>query len=331
MLKKIMLKPIDTATNRHVRTSSKSPLKNHMKQLSQIIGDNFKPSLRMNQEPSSAIVDKFSIKLEETRANLPKKLKLGKNMSNGIEEAKEEYEIDEFFTPISKRSAVEIKNHKLSLSPIENDNGKILNQNKIDDINFISILMHVNGEDQGVNVANDKQFYEICNLMNEYYGINEGKILNKYEIWKKYIKNLKMQKNFEERSRDGELAFNIGSEKDQSKDEMVKRYSAFLSKKWFANADPFLKAKYKDFYKESEVKWGPNMIFKRLSKETEKLNKIKNLVEQRLNKEIIYVNNKRKEEKASLPKMNSTSSLKSDSDEDYDHFFNQKHYDTCQY
>lgn len=166
--------------------------------------------------------------------------------------------------------------------------------------------MHANGEDQDFSIANDKQFHEICNLMDEYYGLNENKILNKYEIWKKYINYLKMQKNFEERSRDGGMIFNDASEKIQSKDEMMRRLSAFLSKKWFSNADPFLKAKYKDYYKDSEVKWGPNKIFKRLSNKKEKLNKVKNLVEQRMNKE----NNRVNTERSNSSKKRSLSSLK---------------------
>ena len=141
-----------------------------------------------------------------------------------------------------------------------------LNQEEIDDINFISILMHVNGEDNELNIANDQQFEEICKLMNEYYGLNETKFLNKYEVWKKYIKNLRLKKRFEERSREGDITLDSVSEKKESKKEMIQRYTAFLSKLWFSKADPFLKAKYMDFFQDSEHKWGPNMIFKNLSK-----------------------------------------------------------------
>ena len=47
---------------------------------------------------------------------------------------------------------------------------------------------------------------------------------------------------------------------------MVARYSAFLNKLWFSRADPFLKAKHKEFYEGSEIKWGPKMIYKTLDK-----------------------------------------------------------------
>jgi len=52
------------------------------------------------------------------------------------------------------------------------------------EVNFIDILMHVDGEEKGVNVANDRQFEEICKFMDEYYGLSEKKMVNKYEIWK---------------------------------------------------------------------------------------------------------------------------------------------------
>lgn len=184
-------------------------------------------------------------------------------------------------------------------------------RDQIDDINFINILMHIDGEENGVSIANDHQFDEICKLMDEYYGLNESKILNKYEVWKKYIRNLKMKKNFEERSREGELTQNPDTEKTESKESMLQRYTAFLSKKWFSKADPFLKAKYKDYFEGSEVKWGPNMVFKRLTKNTEQLNHMKNLMEQRLNKETVYINNRLKVDTNKSPRRNSWNSGKS--------------------
>lgn len=36
-----------------------------------------------------------------------------------------------------------------------------LGSDKIDDINFMNILMYINGEEKGVNIANDQQFQEI--------------------------------------------------------------------------------------------------------------------------------------------------------------------------
>lgn len=165
--------------------------------------------------------------------------------------------------------------------------------------------------------------------MDEYYGLSERKILNKYEIWKKYTRNLQMKKNFDERSReDSDLTYQF--EAHISKDEVIKRYSAYLSKKWFSDADPFLKAKYKKFFHDSEVKWGPNMIFKKLAKETNKVNKIKGLVEKRLDKEVPYVNNRIKVNNAKANrKLGSTSGTSSD--EEFDKYINLPHSDTCKY
>jgi len=138
----------------------------------------------------------------------------------------------------------------------------------------------------------------------------------------KYIRNLKMQKNFEERNRDGEITINSMSDKAETKNEMLNRYSAFLSKKWFLNADPFLKAKYKDYFKSSEVKWGPNMIFKKLAKETQKVNKIKGEMEQRLNKETTYINNRIKVDNIRSPSSKKISSGKITSEKNYNGYSN---------
>jgi hypothetical protein len=167
--------------------------------------------------------------------------------------------------------------------------------------------------------------------MDEYYGLNERKILNKYELWRQYIKNLKMKKNFDERSRDGHITHNKEKEKTESKDEMIQRYTAFLSKKWFSKADPFLKAKYKDYFQESEVKWGPNMIFKKLHDKTAKLNQAKYLVEQRLNKETTYAKNRTKGENSKKNRRDSSNSGKSTCDEDYEKFFKLSHKEMCKY
>lgn len=167
--------------------------------------------------------------------------------------------------------------------------------------------------------------------MDEYYGLNERKILNKYEVWRQYIKNLKMKKNFDERNREGEITRNNEKEKTESKDEMIQRYTAFLSKKWFSNADPFLKAKYKDYFQESEVKWGPNMIFKRLHGKTTKLNQVKQLVEQRLNKHTTYVNNRIKVHRSKKGRRDSSNSGKSTCDEEYEKFFKLSHKEMCKY
>ena len=109
-------------------------------------------------------------------------------------------------------------NEDIFLSPLmnndqNNDEKEIFKEDQIDDINFIRILMYVDGEDNGMNIANDEQFKEIYQLMDEYYGISGDKVLNKYEVWKKYIKNLKMKKNFNERSSQGKLVSDIETEK----------------------------------------------------------------------------------------------------------------------
>ena len=109
-------------------------------------------------------------------------------------------------------------NEDIFLSPLmnndqNNDDKEIFKEDQIDDINFIRILMYVDGEDNGMNIANDEQFKEIYQLMDEYYGISGDKVLNKYEVWKKYIKNLKMKKNFNERSSQGKLVSDIETEK----------------------------------------------------------------------------------------------------------------------
>lgn len=160
-------------------------------------------------------------------------------------------------------------------------------EDQAENINFISILMNVNGDKDEFSIANDEQFSEICKLMDEYYGLNEKKILNKYEVWREYIKLLKSKKNFEERSRDTEISRDHITSKEPKK-EMIQRYTAFLSKLWFSKADPFLKAKFKAFYNNSEHKWGPNMMYKNLSSNIENIKQRKSLVETRLNKEINY-------------------------------------------
>jgi hypothetical protein len=248
-----------------------SPIKEHMKKLSSILGENFESVFKTTKETVSAELQKQD------------------KGDRGIKEAAEEYEVDDFRTGLPKGTSKNIQNERMRLTPLEINNDP--NQDKFDEINFINILMYVNGEDKGVSVANDKQFSEIIKLMDEYYGLDEQKILNKYEIWTKYIRNLKMQRKFEERFNENISTMSTTS-KTESKNEMISRYSAFLSRKWYQKADPFLKAKYKEYFRESEVKWGPNKIFKRLNKETQKLNKTKKVLEHKLNTETVYINNR---------------------------------------
>lgn len=328
MLRKCILKPIDTSKKVAKENKVTPSMRDHMEQLSSILGDDFSPITKYGKEPGSAEVNKHSkVKLEKnSSAVLPSSvLQKISRVDRSIEEAAEEYEVDDFKSLLAQNIAKDI--HE-PLTPLIKNND--LDQDKIDDISFINILMYVDGEDKGVSIANDKQFDEICKLMDEYYGLNEKKILNKYEVWKKYIRNLKMQRQFEERNNEKILSISSPS-KTESKDEMISRYSAFLSKKWFSKADPFLKAKYKDYFKESEVKWGPNMIFKRLNKETEKLNKLKGLVEHRLNKESVYVNNRIKVDAMSSPRKQSSNSNISTADENYDKFLKMPHHEMCHY
>jgi hypothetical protein len=266
-----------------------SPMKDHMKKLSSILGENFSPVIKCTNQPGSA--------------ELQKQTKVDKS----IKEAAEEYEVDDFRTGLPKDNSKNIQNEKMRLTPLEINDNPDVEQDKMDEINFINILMYVKGEDKGVSVANDKQFSEIIKLMDEYYGLDEQKILNKYDIWKKYIRNLKMQRKCEERHNENIATINANS-KTESKDEMISRYSAFLSRKWYQKADPFLKAKYKEYFKESEVKWGPNKIFKRLGKETQKLNKTKKVMEHKLNTETVYINNRIKVDVMNSPTKSAYSS-----------------------
>ena len=336
MMNRPTLKPLDTSTRMAKEMSQASPLKGHMEQLSSILGEDFGSAFsKTATEPMSAGIIFQTPKVTDKsygsimpHSVLHKKLEFGTE----IEEAQEELEADAS-NPVSPRNSHRSP-RKGSLQVDRNKSAEMdtLNQDQIDDINFISILMYVDGEDKGVNVANDRQFGEICKLMDEYYGINEKKILNKYEVWKKYIQNLKMKKNFDERSREGELTHNSESEKTESKDYMVQRYSAFLSKKWFSKADPFLRAKYKEYFQGSEVKWGPNMVYKRLAQNTAHLKQIKGLMEQRLNKEVGYVNNRIKVDSYTSPKKRIENSSKSVPEEgDYDKFIRMKHKDSCKY
>lgn len=326
-LRQCTLKPLDTSKKVLKESKVTSSMRDHMEQLSSILGEDFSPVTKYGKEPASAEVGKNSkVKLEKNYTALPNSvLQNIPQVGRSIEEAEEEYEVDDFKVHLSKNIS---KDMQEPLTPLFKN--KELDQDKIDDISFINILMHVDGEDKGVSIANDKQFSEICKLMDEYYGLNEKKILNKYEVWKKYIRNLKMQRQFEERNNEKILSISSPS-KTESKDEMISRYSAFLSKKWFSKADPFLKAKYKDYFKESEVKWGPNMIFKRLNKETEKLNKLKGLVEHRLNKETVYVNNRIKVNAMNSPRKQSSNSDLSTADGNYDKFLKMPHHEMCYY
>ena len=111
---------------------------------------------------------------------------------------------------------------------------------------------------------------------------------------------------------------------------MIQRYTAFLSKLWFSKADPFLKARYKDFFQESEHKWGPNMIFKNLSKNIEKIKWAKGLIEKRLNKENNYQNRISKNDNKSKRK-DSNCSGKSTWDEEYEKFLKLTHKDMWKY
>ncbi|CAI2387291.1 unnamed protein product [Moneuplotes crassus] len=324
MIKRYKLKPLDTSGRIFEDPKSKSPLQTHLKQLSNIIGgdDEFKTAM----EPLSSVTARTKINLEKLNRSVPK---ASPKMVRGGKISVERQRVEEKGSAGIKKF-INSPKFPLKCSPFivpeEKEREEV---NRIDGINFMNILMYINGEDQGVNIANDQQFQEICKLMDEYYGLSERKILNKYEIWKKYIKNLQMKKNFDERSReDSGLAFQV--EANISKDEMVKRYSAYLSKKWFSDADPFLKAKYKKFFEDSEVKWGPNMVFKKLAKETDKVNKIKGLVEKRLDKEALYVNNRIKVDNVKAERKQISTSETS-GDEEYDRYINLPHSDTCKY
>lgn len=89
-----------------------------MKQLSNIIRNKPKNSICQKEEPSSAKITKPIIDLDRANRSVLPKLRLNESVTNkGIEEKKEEYENDENFTPAIKRSAVEISENKLSLSP----------------------------------------------------------------------------------------------------------------------------------------------------------------------------------------------------------------------
>ena len=180
--------------------------------------------------------------------------------------------------------------------------------------------MNVDGKENGFSIANDQQFEEICKLMDEYYGINQKKILNKYEVWKNYIKTLKMKKRFEERTRDSTLPHEAETSKKESKKEMIQRYTAFLSKLWFSRSDPFLKNKYKEFFEGSEVKWGPNMMFKNLENNSEQIKFAKGLIEKRLDCEFEYsLNNLAPSKMSSTPKKCK--------DKSYEEFLQLKHKD----
>ncbi|CAI2387378.1 unnamed protein product [Moneuplotes crassus] len=326
MRKRYKLKPLDTSVQVSEVGIQKSPLQAHLKQLSSIIGEDYNTDFKTPCEPSSSITARPRMNFEKLNDLFKKKsAEDSRARRSSIKSVKPE----NIVTP-SGRNPVNITKSSSNISQLEiSEEKEELDEDKIDDINFMNILMYINGEEKGINVANDAQFQEICNLMDEYYGLSERKILNKYEIWKKYIRNLQMKKNFEERSSQG-AALSFKAEGKESKNEMMNRYSAYLSKKWFSNADPFLKAKYKKFFEESEVKWGPNMVFKRLAKETDKLNKIKGLVEKRLDKETLYVNNRIKVNSINQERKNISSEKTSDG-EDFEIYINKPHSDTCKY
>jgi len=111
---------------------------------------------------------------------------------------------------------------------------------------------------------------------------------------------------------------------------MIQRYTAFLSKLWFSKADPFLKAKYEHFFQDSEHRWGPNMIFKNIEKNYEKIKHVKTIMERKLNKENKYQSRALKDEHKS-PRGLSNVSGKSTCDEDYEKFLQLRHKDICAY
>jgi len=336
ILKKNALKPIDTSlnTNRREKIIS-TKIKNHMEQLSSILGQT-SPQVYQKElkEPMSAqIAHHHQVVENNAYTTIPLKSILpNKVVSSRLKQMQNQPSSDS--SPSMSPSSCGREGKTITLgecTPQRPDKMASLDEEQMEDINFIDILMHVDGQANGVSIANDTQFNEICKLMEEYYGISEKKTINKYEVWREYTKNLKMKKKFDERNRKTDITHNPDSEKIESKKDMTNRYTAFLSKKWFANSDPFLKAKYKDYFEDSEVKWGPNMIYKHLERKTTHLNQVKHLVEQRLNKETIYVNNRIKVENYKTPEKTVNNSRKSTSDEDYDKFIKKSHKDMCKY
>lgn len=168
-------------------------MNSHMEKLSSILGDGFmlacnremnepfSPLLKSDSKSSKTFSNKHSF---VHRASAVNPLDVNEN----IAEMSEEHNVEQSSTLSPQKLGKEggISFDLAEAPPAE------LDQDEIDNINFMSILMYVNGEDNGVRVANDEQFEEICKLMNEYYGVNQN-VLNKYEVWKKYTQTLKMK------------------------------------------------------------------------------------------------------------------------------------------
>ena len=188
-----------------------------MEKISSIIGDGFKQAWNRVINDSKLSPDGKTLKIQSSLGspfvNDDNMLRNSFDVTHKIQEANEEYEW-EFSSPsqIDKLSLLESKANNGDQEEIVGTEHE-LNEEEIDGINFISILMYVDGEDNGLNIANDQQFEEICKLMTEYYGFNEKKYLNKYEVWKKYIKNLRLKKRFDERAREGDITQDSVAEK----------------------------------------------------------------------------------------------------------------------
>lgn len=166
-MKRHALKPLDTSVRQYKQEKQlNSPLNSHMEQLSSILGEDF---IRLRNRETFEANSAELIRTQDTKIDKSDGTKVPNSalnqpslMPEGIAEEKEELEVDNSH-PVSPSNSV--KHSKRAIfgeeSPQSDQRDSDLNQEQIDDINFISILMYVDGEENGLSIANDRQFQEI--------------------------------------------------------------------------------------------------------------------------------------------------------------------------
>jgi hypothetical protein len=167
LLAKHSLKPLDTSVRQHKHEKiMSSPINSHMEQLSSILGEDFNrlKNREVFEANSAELVRKQDTKFDQSYGSIVPNSALNKKsfLPGGIIEENEELEVDPSHpvSPSNSAKRTKIENLEEDSPQFDQKNSNIY-QEQIDDINFISILMYVDGEENGLSIANDRQFQEI--------------------------------------------------------------------------------------------------------------------------------------------------------------------------